>query len=191
VFVIDCTTIGCADPTGTPPTTTVVVTRLEGVVTEFMVEAAPSIGTPRASRPRVTQRTSRAAAWRPCVWIVEDEPAAASLAAELCEAAGTATKVFHGPLPYLAALRGSDEPPVAVVLDWRLERELSAALYMTTRHRHPQLPVIYWTGSPASALPNMIRADPRTMVVDKAGGVVSFERAVAWAISEPSEEQLA
>lgn len=120
--------------------------------------------------------------WQPRVWIVEDEPAAASLAAELCEGCGATVSVFDGPLPYLAALRG-DLAPMAVVLDWRLERQLSAALYMTTRHHYPMLPVIYWTGSPATALPAMIREDARTTVVDKAGGTSSFEGALAWALA--------
>ena len=40
--------------------------------------------------------------------------------------------VFEGPLPYLAALR-TDAAPVAVVLDWRLERQLSAATHERRR----------------------------------------------------------
>jgi DNA-binding NtrC family response regulator len=140
----------------------------------------------------VTQSASDGGGWQPRVWIVEDEPAAASLAADLCEGCGVAASVFGGPLPYLAALR-SDAAPVAVVLDWRLERQLSAALYMTTRHHYPLLPVIYWTGSPATALPAMIREDARTTVVDKAGGTRLFEGALAWALAgtsaEPSAEQ--
>ena len=60
------------------------------------------------------------------VWIVEDEPAAATLAADLCQQGGAAPTIFRAPLPYLAALRAG-EPPAAVILDWRLEHELSAA----------------------------------------------------------------
>ncbi|HET8776339.1 MAG TPA: hypothetical protein VFN76_01645, partial [Candidatus Limnocylindria bacterium] len=92
----------------------------------------------------MTQGASQPPSWQPRVWIVEDEPAAASLAAELCEGRGVTASVFEDPLPYLAALR-TDSPPVAIVLDWRLEHELSAAVYMTTRHHYPLLPVIYWT----------------------------------------------
>ena len=117
---------------------------------------------------------------QPRVWIVEDEPAAAELAAELCESWGAEASVFRSPLPYLAALRGA-VPPMAVVLDWRLEHELSAALFLATRHRYPQLPVIYWTGSAASALPSMIVADALTTLVDKAQGAGPFERALEWA----------
>lgn len=117
---------------------------------------------------------------QPHVWIVEDEPAAGELAAELCQAWGAEASVFRAPLPYLTALREAT-PPMAVVLDWRLEHELSAALFLATRHRYPQLPVIYWTGSPASALPSMIVDDALTVLVDKADGAWPFERALEWA----------
>ena len=33
---------------------------------------------------------------------------------------------------------------------------------VATRHRYPQLPIIYWTGSVLSSLPAMIRGDART-----------------------------
>ena len=120
--------------------------------------------------------------WQPSVWIVEDEPEAATLAAELCESSGAAASVFRAPFAYLSALR-TGNPPAAVILDWRLEHELSAALFLATRHRYPQMPVIYWTGSAASLLPAMIRDDRRTMLVDKAEGTAPFERALAWALS--------
>ena len=114
------------------------------------------------------------------VWIVEDEPAAATLAAELCDGWGAQVSVFRAPLPFLSALR--DRPqPTAVVLDWRLERELSAGLFLATRHRYPRLPVIYWTGHAAGELPSMITDDALTTVVDKADGTGPFERALDWA----------
>ncbi|MGQ0609368.1 MAG: hypothetical protein ACT4OQ_13035 [Chloroflexota bacterium] len=118
------------------------------------------------------------------VWIVEDEPAAATLAADLCESKGAAASLFRFPLPFLSALRMS-APPTAVILDWRLENELTAALFLATRHRYPRMPVIYWTGSVASALPSMISDDRWTMIVDKAAGTVAFEEALAWALSPP------
>ena len=118
---------------------------------------------------------------QPDVWIVEDEPAAAALAADLCSSAGLEPAVFSAPLPFLAALR-DEAGPRAVILDWRLEREFSAALFMATRYRHPRLPVIYWTGSVSSVLPAMIRDDAMTVVVEKGEGAVPFERAIAWAI---------
>ena len=118
---------------------------------------------------------------QPGVWIVEDEPAAAELAADICSSAGLEPTVFSAPIPFLAALR-DEAGPRAVILDWRLERELSAALFMATRHRHPRLPVIYWTGSLSTALPAMIREDALTVVVEKGDGAVPFERAIAWAM---------
>ena len=114
------------------------------------------------------------------VWIVEDEPAAAALAAELCAASGADALLFRTPLPFLVALRTS-VAPIAAVLDWRLQRELSAALFLATRHRYPQLPIVYWTGT-VDALPAMIRDDAHTRVIDKADGAAAFERALGWAI---------
>ena len=121
------------------------------------------------------------------VWIVEDEPASATLAAELCEGWGAQVSVFRAPLPFLAALRDHSQP-TAVVLDWRLERELSAGLFLATRHRYPNLPVIYWTGHAAGELPLMITDDALTMVVDKAEGTGPFERALDWASRSGTEE---
>ena len=115
------------------------------------------------------------------VWIVEDEPAAAALAADLCRAFGAEAVIFRAPLPFLAALRGMPRPSV-VVLDWRLEHELSAALFLATRHRYPDLPVVYWTGSVATSLPAMIRDDSHTTVVDKAAGSSAFDAALDWAL---------
>ena len=115
------------------------------------------------------------------VWIVEDEPAAAALAADLCLSCGASASVYRAPLPFLAALRTAERPD-AVVLDWRLEHELSAALFLATRHRYPDLPVVYWTGSPGDALPIMIREDVRTVVVDKAAGSRAFESALSAAL---------
>ncbi|HET7686835.1 MAG TPA: hypothetical protein VFM19_10545 [Candidatus Limnocylindria bacterium] len=120
---------------------------------------------------------------RPTIWIVEDEPPAAELAVELCAATGAEASVFRSALPFLRAFREAP-PPRAIVLDWRLEHELSAALFMATRHRFPRLPVIYWTGSPSTSLPAMIVDDPATLVIDKAGGAVAFEAALAWALGE-------
>ena len=119
---------------------------------------------------------------QPRVWIVEDDAAAAALAAELAEAWGAEASVFRAPLPYLAALREA-LPPMAVILDWRLEHELSAALFLATRHRYPQLPVIYWTGSTAASLPSMIIDDALTTVVGKAQGAGAVESALDWALA--------
>ncbi len=126
-------------------------------------------------------------AWRRRAWIVEDEPAAASLAADLCEANGTSASVFRLPLAFLAAMRAGPAPDV-VILDWRLENELSAALFMATRHRNPRLPIIFWTGSGTDGLPSMIHDNGYTRVVDKAAGTSPLEDALAWALDdEPSQ----
>ena len=117
------------------------------------------------------------------VWIVEDEPDVGRLAAEICEAVGAAPVVFRAPLSFLLALRGSTMPS-AVILDWRLENDLSSGIFLATRHRYRRMPVIYWTNSPES-LPAMIRDDPLTLVVDKQGGVETFERALGWAFEQP------
>ena len=121
------------------------------------------------------------------VWIVEDEPTAAELAADLCASADVHASIFRSPPPFLAALRDGGEPR-AVVLDWRLEHEFSAALFLATRHRFPIVPVIYWTGSPRGALPAMIRDDPLTRFVDKAEGSTAFERALHWALDHSAPE---
>ena len=135
------------------------------------------------------QRPTVGEGWRRRAWIVEDEPAAAMLAAELCEANGAAPTVFRRVTPFLASMRSSPEPDV-LVLDWRLENELSAALFMATRHRYPRLPIIYWTGSRTEALPSMIQDDDCTVVVDKAAGSAPFETALAWALDGAPRPEL-
>lgn len=119
----------------------------------------------------------------PTVWVVEDEPAAAALAQELCAAAGAHATLFSGPAPFMTALR-RDPAPAAVVLDWRLERQLSAALFMATRNAHPSLPIVFWTASATEALPAMVRADPAARIVDKASGADAFQAAIAWAVAD-------
>jgi DNA-binding NtrC family response regulator len=131
----------------------------------------------------VNERVAIPGAWERRAWIVEDEPAAATLAAELCEANGAIASVFRLPLPFITALRSSPGPAV-VVLDWRLEHQLSAALFLATRHRYPRTPIIYWTGSAAESLPAMIQDDRYTVIVDKASGTTRFEEALAWALDE-------
>ncbi len=116
------------------------------------------------------------------VWIVDDEPAAAALACDLCELGGLQATAFGNPDAYLRALRGPNGP-AAVVLDWRLEHELSAALFMATRHRYPRLPIIFWTGSEIGSLPRMVHRDPHVRILGKTGGSTEFEAALAWALA--------
>jgi CheY-like chemotaxis protein len=148
-------------------------------------------GTLRASAPRdtvsavvTTSERTPAPEIQPslgAVWIVEDEMAAATLAADLCALNDAPAEIYRDGQLFLDALRSQPRPSV-LVLDWRLERGLSAPLFMAARHREPSLPVVFWTGSAASALPEMIHADARARIVDKADGTQAFERALRWAL---------
>jgi CheY-like chemotaxis protein len=124
---------------------------------------------------------ARVGAW-PSVGIVEDDPTVAGLALEMCRGLGADAALFPSATPFLQAF--THVPPRAVVLDWRLEREVGAAAFMAIRHRFPRLPVVCWTASP-DALPTMIRHDPLTRVVPKSAGLAAFESALAWALGEP------
>ena len=116
------------------------------------------------------------------VWVVDDEPAAAALACEMCDSAGLQPTAFRDAVSYLGALRGPTAPG-AVVLDWRLEHELSAALFMATRQRYPTLPIIFWTGSELGSLPLMVHHDPNVRVLAKSGGSAEFDAALVWAFA--------
>ena len=134
----------------------------------------------------VEERVAFDGGWQGRAWIVDDEPEAASVAAELCVARGAEASVYGLPLPFLNDLRSSP-PPAVIVLDWRLENELSAALFMAVRHRYPQMPIIFWTSSRADALPAMVQDDPHSVVVDKAAGASPFDDALAWALADGQE----
>jgi CheY-like chemotaxis protein len=116
----------------------------------------------------------------PLVGIVEDNPTVAALASELCRGMGASAMLFASPTPFLRAF--SDDAPRAVVLDWRLEREVGAAAFMAIRHRYPELPVVCWTATPRESLPSMVHQDPMTRIVDKALGMAAFEHALSWAL---------
>lgn len=120
------------------------------------------------------------------VWVVDDEPAAAALACEMCEIAGLQAIAFGDAVSYLGALRGPTAP-VAVVLDWRLEHELSAALFMATRQRYPTLSIIFWTGNELGSLPRMVHHDPNVRVLAKVGGSTEFDAALAWAFADGAD----
>jgi DNA-binding NtrC family response regulator len=121
----------------------------------------------------------------PVVAIIEDDPTLAELAVELCRNLGLRPFTHATPAPFLEAVR--NDPPAVLVLDWRLQDQLAAAAFMAVRHRHPELPVVCWTASPAWRLPQMISEDPMTKVVDKAAGAIGFESALrrALALEEP------
>jgi DNA-binding NtrC family response regulator len=128
----------------------------------------------------------RAREGAPVVAILEDDDMLADLAAELCSGLGLRANAFATPSPCLDAVR--EAPPAALVLDWRLQDQLGAAAFMAVRHRHPELPVVCWTASPAWRLPQMIRDDPMTQVVDKAAGAIAFEAAMRRAVDVEDSE---
>jgi FixJ family two-component response regulator len=114
------------------------------------------------------------------VSIVEDDPTLGALAAELCRGMGLEAAIYGAPADFLEAARL--DPPRLLILDWRLQGQLGAAAFMAVRHRHPAMPVVCWTASPAWNLPQMISHDPMTKVIDKASGAEAFERALRWAM---------
>jgi hypothetical protein len=77
--------------------------------------------------------------------------------------------------------------PRLLILDWRFERELGAAVFMTVRHRFGDLPIVCWTATPASDLPTMVVDDPRVRIVPKSDGIDAFEAAVRWAAAAEEE----
>ena len=143
VFVIDWTTIGWPDPTGTPPTSDGRARTPDGrahvghgarsargmhgggaIVTDDAANLTPSL------RPHLDRRGragGRGAGCRAVRGVGRRRIGLSRAAA----------------VPRRAPRR---QAPVAVILDWRLEHELSAALFLATRHRYPRMPVIYWTG---------------------------------------------
>ncbi|HKO34632.1 MAG TPA: hypothetical protein VJY85_12880 [Candidatus Limnocylindria bacterium] len=122
------------------------------------------------------------------VAILEDEALLADLAAELCVSLGLCPQVYATPAPFLDVVR--DTPPAVLVLDWRLQDQLAAAAFMAVRHRHPALPVVCWTASPPRRLPQMIREDPMTQVVDKTTAATGLESALRQALAMVDPEPL-
>jgi DNA-binding NtrC family response regulator len=124
----------------------------------------------------------------PLVSILEDGPTLGELAAELCRRLGFRVLTYTTPSLFLEAVAA--DPPAVMVLDWRLRDQLGAAAFMAVRHRYPRLPVVCWTASPAWRLPQMIREDPMTQVVDKAAGAIGFESALRQALAVEDPEPL-
>jgi DNA-binding NtrC family response regulator len=138
-----------------------------------------TVASPRhAPRPASVALRGQSASVR--ISVLEDDPTLGELAAELCRGLGAEVALYDAPAEFLEAARR--EPPRALILDWRLQGQLGAAAFMAVRHRYPTMPVVCWTASPAWNLPQMIRDDPTTQVIDKAAGATAFEAAVRWAI---------
>lgn len=131
-----------------------------------------------APRPAAVPLPGQSAAAR--ISILEDDPTLGELAAELCRGLGADAALYGAAADFLESARL--EPPRALVLDWRLHDQLGAAAYLAVRHRYPAMPVVCWTTSATWNLPQMIRDDPMTRVVDKGDGASAFEAAVRWAI---------
>ncbi|HET7582279.1 MAG TPA: response regulator [Candidatus Limnocylindria bacterium] len=121
------------------------------------------------------------------VAVVEDDPTLGALALDLCRAMGYVATLYDAPADFLAA--AADKPPSALVLDWRLQGQLGAAAFMAVRHRYPAMPVVCWTASAAWNLPQMIRQDPMTRVIDKAAGATAFEAALRWAMAGGTDDR--
>lgn len=118
----------------------------------------------------------------PDVAVLEDDPQLAELAVELCGRIGLSAVTYASPGAFLGDV--GVEPPRLLILDWRFERELGAAVFMTVRHRFGDLPIVCWTATPAEDLPSMVAGDPRVRIVSKSDGIEVFESAVRWA-AEP------
>jgi DNA-binding response OmpR family regulator len=137
-----------------------------------------SVTTPSPAPPPSVAMPDAAPAAR--IAILEDDPRLGELAVELCRDMNVEAAHYFVPADFLDAARR--DPPRALILDWRLNAQLGAAAFMAVRHRYPDMPVVCWTASPAWQLPQMIRQDAMSRVVDKAAGAADFEAAVRWAI---------
>src|SRR5574338_1092599 len=195
VLVIDCSTMGCAEPMGTPPTSTVVVVRR--VITNRIVparggERVRARGMHKRHRMGLATTTpiSRAHGGAPPVLpvpdvaVLEDDASLAELAAEMCEEMGLSSATYDAPRLCLDDFE--DHPPRVVILDWRLTQQIAAAVFRAVRHRFPDVPSVCWTATPRDELPSMVWANPMTRVVSKDEGVTGFETAVRWALGRPS-----
>ena len=115
------------------------------------------------------------------VWVVEDDHDAARLAMEMCEAYGVISRHFTAGDAYRQAL-AVEVAPAAVVLDWRLREMVSASLYLFTRSRYANLPIIYWTVVQSHELPDVITLGKFNRVVAKSEGLDAFMSALEWAL---------
>lgn len=113
---------------------------------------------------------------RPHVAVLEDDPQMAAVVVEVCRVMGLRAAVFRTAAAYQAVFH--DSAPRLVILDWRLEREVTAAVFLVMRHRWPGLPIVFWTASTERDLPAMVTSDRRTRVVPKTSGVGALEAAI-------------
>ncbi|HET6381462.1 MAG TPA: response regulator [candidate division Zixibacteria bacterium] len=147
------------------------------------MQLGPSVGLDLSPAARAAAR----AATSDRVFVVDDDHSVAELVREVCAGLGRTATVYAAPAALLRDCEGG--PPAAVVLDWRLEREVGSAAFLAIRHRFPRLRVVCWTAARPDELPAMVRADPHTRLVSKEGGVRPLEAALRWAVDlGPSKE---
>jgi DNA-binding NtrC family response regulator len=119
------------------------------------------------------------------VAVLEDDPSLAQLAVELCDRQGLSAATYASPASFLGEV--SHTPPRLLILDWRFERELGSAVFMSVRHRFGDVPIVCWTATPISDLPSMLIRDPRVRIVQKDRGVDAFDAALRWAANQPAD----
>ena len=128
--------------------------------------------------PRVNGSTP-ARVPNPEVAVLEDDPQLTAIAVELCGRIGLSVETYRSPHAFLGEVPTT--PPRLLILDWRFERELGAAAFMSVRHRFGNVPIVCWTATPATDLPAMVVDDPQVRIVAKSDGIDAFEAAVRWA----------
>jgi len=121
------------------------------------------------------------------VAVLEDEPHLAELAVELCDRMGLSAATYRSPAGFLGAV--SHHAPRVLVLDWRFERELGAAVFMAVRHRFGDLPIVCWTATAIADLPTMLVRDASVRIVQKARGIDAFESALRWAVGDAGDHE--
>jgi len=126
---------------------------------------------------------------RPQVAVIEDEREPGELALEVCQRMGLSARQYRTSAAFQAAF--AERRPDLVILDWRLEREVAAAVYLALRHRFEALPIVLWTGTGEHDLPRMVARDPHTSVVPKPSGLEALEAAIrgAFAPAAVAEEE--
>ena len=133
---------------------------------------------------RIVRAAGRDEPALPDVAVLEDERELADLAVEVCRQLGLTASVFRTAAAYNETFAG--RRPRLVILDWRLDREVAAAVYMALRHRFDDLQIVLWTATGERELPGMLGADPRTRVVRKSSGLETLEAALREAIAAGS-----
>ena len=129
--------------------------------------------------PGFGRPSAKGTALLPDVAVLEDQEHAALLAIEACDGLGLTAATFSSPATFLSHFTNME--PRIVVLDWRLEQNVGAGVFMALRHRFGLLPIVCWTAMPPSSLPDIVTSDGRTMVVQKTSGIDALESALRWA----------